>query len=33
LKKAFRRAIKANHPDLHPGNPDEQLARAAHPRC
>jgi hypothetical protein len=22
LKKAFRRAIKANHPDLHPGDPD-----------
>jgi tetratricopeptide (TPR) repeat protein len=22
LKKAFRRAIKANHPDLHPGNRD-----------
>jgi hypothetical protein len=22
LKKAFRRAIKANHPDFHPGNPD-----------
>ena len=22
LKKAFRKAIKANHPDLHPGDPD-----------
>jgi curved DNA-binding protein CbpA len=22
LKKAFRQAVKANHPDLHPGDPD-----------
>jgi hypothetical protein len=22
LRNAFRRAVKANHPDLHPGNPD-----------
>jgi curved DNA-binding protein CbpA len=25
LKRAFRRAVKANHPDLHPGDPDAHV--------